>query len=84
MHHNSVISKQIIATVTQRGPDKSTCPSEIARMLFPDNWRNYMQQVRDVAIELQKKGLVIITQKGAPVDINDFKGPIRIKLSSYN
>jgi len=39
-----------------------------------------MQQVRDAAIELQKKGLVIITQKGQPVDINDFKGPIRIKL----
>jgi len=39
-----------------------------------------MQQVRDVAIELQKKGLVIITQKGLPVDINDLKGPIRIKL----
>jgi hypothetical protein len=80
MHQNSIISKQIISTVTQRGPGKSICPSEIARMLFADNWRDYMQQVRDVAIDLQKKGLVIITQKGLPVDINDFKGPIRITL----
>lgn len=55
MHHNTIISKQIITTVTQRGPEKSTCPSEIARMLFADNWRDYMQQVSDVAIDITSR-----------------------------
>jgi hypothetical protein len=64
-----------------RGPDKTVCPSEIARELFPVNWRKYMQEVRDAAIELQKDGKVTITQKGLPVDIGHIKGPIRIKIN---
>lgn len=65
---------------TERGPDKSTCPSEVARALFPDDWRKHMQDVRDAAIDLQKQGKVAITQKGEPVDVDNIKGPIRIKI----
>ncbi|WP_374951633.1 DUF3253 domain-containing protein [Mucilaginibacter sp.] len=74
------ISQTIIDVATDRGPDKSTCPSEIARALFPADWRKHMQEVRDAAIGLQHAGKVVITQKGEPVDINHIKGPIRIKL----
>lgn len=65
----------------ERGPDKTVCPSEIARALFPANWRNYMQQIRDAAVELQKEGKVTITQKGLPVNVDHIKGPIRIKFN---
>ena len=65
----------------QRGPDKTVCPSEIARELFPNNWRKHMPEVRDVAVELQKQGKVSITQKGQAVDVDHIKGPIRIKIN---
>lgn len=65
----------------QRGPEKTVCPSEIARELFPVNWRKHMQEVRDAAIELEKDGKVSITQKGEPVDVEHIKGPIRIKIN---
>jgi hypothetical protein len=75
------ISTAILLVATQRGPQKSTCPSEIARMLFPDDWRKHMNDVVDVAIHLHNQGKVVITQKGIPVDVNHIKGPIRIKIN---
>ncbi|QDW23947.1 DUF3253 domain-containing protein [Pedobacter sp. KBS0701] len=74
------IQNTILSLATERGPGKSTCPSEIARLLFPQEWRNQMKAVRDVAIDLHKQGRVVITQKGKPVDIDRIKGPIRIKM----
>jgi hypothetical protein len=81
MQKRTDISDTILSVVANRGPEKSTCPSEIARMLFPDDWRKYMKDVLDVAIDLQIQGKVLITQKGAPVDVNHIKGPIRIKIN---
>lgn len=74
------IPQTILAMATERGPDKTVCPSEIARELFPADWRKHMQEVRDAAIELQNQGKVAITQKGSPVDTGNIKGPVRIKI----
>jgi hypothetical protein len=74
------ISTTILTVAENRGPDKSTCPSEIARMLFPDDWREHMKDVVDEAIDLHNQGKVVITQKGEPVDVGHIKGPVRIKI----
>jgi hypothetical protein len=75
------ISQTILAKAIQRGPEKSTRPSEIARELFPEDWRKHMHEVRNAAIELHEAGKVTITQKGKPVDTENIKGPVRIKLN---
>ncbi|RZK55016.1 MAG: DUF3253 domain-containing protein [Pedobacter sp.] len=80
MGHETMISATILSTALERGAQKSTCPSEIARMLFFDDWRLHMAEVRKVAILLQKQGKVLITQKGLPIDTDNFKGPVRIKI----
>jgi len=80
MQPHTDISASILLTATQRGPEKSTCPSEIARKLFPGDWRGHMTEVVDAAIDLHHQGKVMITQKGAAVDVNHIKGPIRIKI----
>jgi hypothetical protein len=82
MSEGTDILSTILFIANQRGPEKSTCPSEIARMLFPDDWREHMKDVVDVAIDLHNQGTVVITQKGIPVDVNHIKGPIRIKIGS--
>jgi len=74
------IKAAILKEAAIRGPEKSTCPSEIARKLFPEHWRAQMAAIREEAIILQKQGLVLITQKGKPVDTGHIKGPIRIKI----
>jgi len=80
MQQPSDILTTILTVATRRGPEKSTCPSEIARLLYPDNWRDHMKNVVDVAIGLHSEGKVVITQKGIAVDVKHIKGPIRIKI----
>jgi hypothetical protein len=80
MQRETDILPAILAIATQRGADKSTCPSEIARLLFPDDWRKHMKDVVEVAVDLHNQGKVAITQKGIPIDVNHIKGPIRIKI----
>lgn len=67
---------------TERGADKTICPSEVARAMFDTHWRKYMDEVRQAAITLQQEDKVSITQKGEPVDVDHIKGPIRIKIVS--
>lgn len=73
--------KAVLEAAIKRGPDKTTCPSEIARALFPMDWRKHMPAIRDAALALQKAGKVLITQGGKPVNLGQFKGPIRIKIN---
>jgi len=74
------IAQAVLQTARERGMSKSTCPSEIARELFPQDWRNHMGEIRDVAIELNKKGKVLLMQKVKAIDPDHFKGPIRIRI----
>jgi len=74
------IKNKILLMAKERGREKSTCPSEVARSLFPDNWREHMDEIVDMAITLHKQGKVMITQKGQPVNVEKIKGPIRIKI----
>jgi len=80
MQHHTEIAETIMRVANDRGTEISTCPSEISRMLFPDDWRKHMKGVVDVAIDLHNQGKVVITQKGLPIDVNHIKGPIRIKI----
>ena len=77
MPFHSRIAQAILSAVSERGPLKTTCPSEIARALFPLQWRKHMAAIRSAAFRLQEKGIVNITQKGKTVK-QDVKGPIRI------
>lgn len=72
--------KDLICELTdQRGPEKSICPSEVARALSDDNWRELMPEVRRVAYELCQSGQIVATQRGEVVDLSDVSGPIRLR-----
>lgn len=66
-----------------RGFDKTYCPSEVARKLFSDNWRDKMDLVREVANELVKNEKLVVLQKGEiRTDLpSELKGPIRLRKS---
>lgn len=75
---------QIVAVMrqllTQRQPQHSICPSDVARALSDDvaEWRAMMPRVRAVAADAAGKGLVRITQQGRTVDPASARGPIRL------
>jgi hypothetical protein len=55
------------------------CPSDAARRVDPDGWRELMEPARRAARRLVDAGTVQITQKGRVVDPSTAKGPIRIR-----
>ena len=75
------ITAAIIALLNHRD-GKSICPSDAARVVGGNNWRNRLDLVRDVAWAMETEGKVIITQKGSRVD-QQARGPIRIYLTKH-
>ncbi len=69
------------ALATHRGRTSSTCPSDVARSVGGDRWRELMDDTRATARRLAAAGVVEITQRGSVVDPNDdWRGPIRIRI----
>lgn len=75
-----MVAVTIVAMATARGRTKTICPSEVARHLWPDEWRNHMPEVRDAACKLRDNKQVRIMQKGKEMAGNHVKGPIRIQI----
>ncbi|HYO18669.1 MAG TPA: DUF3253 domain-containing protein [Dermatophilaceae bacterium] len=69
----------VLDLLAQRDPDKTICPSEVARQLGGTSWRELMSPVRDAAERLVREGLVEIVQGGAPVDLRAARGPVRLR-----
>lgn len=77
------IEAELLRTIGERGPEKTSCPSEVARALggsHPDQWGPMMQPIRRIAVRLANEGRLVITRKGKPVDPNDFRGVYRVGL----
>jgi hypothetical protein len=55
------------------------CPSEAARAVDPEGWRELMEPARMAARRLVGAGEVEIVQGGRVVDPSTAKGPIRIR-----
>lgn len=71
----------ILDLAGQRGPDSSICPSDAARAVGDDNWRDLMDDARELARELAKSGDVQITQRGEVLDPDGtWRGPIRLRI----
>jgi hypothetical protein len=73
----------ILALARHRGPRSSICPSDAARAMGGDSWRELTEQSRSIAFALARAGEVEITQRGAAVDPDQpLRGPIRIRSRS--
>lgn len=63
----------------QRRTDASICPSEAARAVDADGWRDLMPAARAAAGRLAAAGAVEVTQGGAVVDVVTARGPVRVR-----
>ena len=59
--------------------ETSLCPSEVAKVISPDNWKERMQDVHSAARLLAHENKLCITQKGGIVDPQSVKGPRRLR-----
>ena len=83
------VAETILAALGALAPGKSIGLMDAARAVAaerrrpsdgPELWRRYMTAVRQQAVHLARQGRIEITRKGAPVDPNNFKGVVRLRL----
>jgi len=77
---DSALEAAILAQTAAVGPEKSICPSEVARALAPEDWRPLMTATRRAAVRLQAAGRIAILRKGKPVAAEDVRGVIRLRI----
>lgn len=76
------LRETILKLSRERGPDKTICPSDAARAIGGDDWRDLMDEARETARDLARNGDVEITQRGEVLDPNaTWRGPIRIRAT---
>ncbi|MCV7369584.1 hypothetical protein CRI77_09230 [Mycolicibacterium duvalii] len=72
----------IRALAERRGPGSSTCPSDAARAVGGERWRDLLDCARDIARRLAQRGEVQITQRGVVLDPHGaWRGPVRIRTT---
>lgn len=79
MTDRAAIAAEILRQTAARGPDRSICPSDVARALDTD-WRGLMAKVRREAATLAAAGRIDILRKGRPVAPDAMRGVIRLRL----
>ena len=86
---DQALEQAILQLLSERGRDKTICPSEAARAVAAATeasaensaaWQPLMEPARAAARRLAAAGRILITQGGHTVDPSTARGPIRLKL----
>lgn len=75
------VDETILALAAERGVARSITPEDVARAVDAEGWRKHMGDVRGAAVRLAKAGRIVILRKGKPVDPENFKGVIRLRIA---
>jgi hypothetical protein len=76
------ITDAMLRIAAERGPEKSMCPTDVARAVSAENWRPLLGPVRKVAADLARQGKIEILRKGKPINPGDMRGVIRLRATS--
>ncbi|MCZ8278818.1 MAG: DUF3253 domain-containing protein [Acetobacteraceae bacterium] len=76
------ITATMLRIAAERGPEKSLCPTDVARAVSAENWRPLLGAVRQVAAELARQGKIEILRKGKPISPDEIRGVIRLRATS--
>ena len=61
-----------------RDPESTICPSDAARVVGGESWRELMDIAREVAAELAGEEIIVVRQHGKDVDLATATGPVRL------
>jgi Protein of unknown function (DUF3253) len=73
------LERAIEELLDRRSPEASICPSEAARAVDPQGWRDLMPDARAAAGRLAAAGSAEVTQGGQVVDVTTAHGPVRVR-----
>lgn len=70
----------ILRLLRSRPRAATICPSEAARAVRAERWRDLLERARAAARRLEARGEIEILQRGRRVDPSRARGPIRLML----
>ena len=76
--HDVRLASTMRALLWHRRPDATICPSDAARVVGGESWRDLMEAAREVAAALAREGTIVVRQRGEDVDVTTAVGPIRL------
>jgi len=76
------LERAVLDLLAARAEGATICPSEAARAVGGEQWRELMEPARQAARRLVTSGDVEITQAGAVVDPSTAKGPVRVRRTA--
>ena len=76
---DAALEQKVLELLDARAATATICPSEAARAVGGEQWRELMEPARAAARRLVARGEVVITQGGSVVDPSTAKGPIRVR-----
>ncbi|MCW2606637.1 MAG: hypothetical protein JWO60_1330 [Frankiales bacterium] len=76
---DAALEASLTGLLSARARGATICPSEAARAVGGEQWRDLMEPARAAARRLVAAGEVEITQGGHVVDPSTAKGPIRVR-----
>ncbi|CAN5199698.1 hypothetical protein BH24ACT10_BH24ACT10_12480 [soil metagenome] len=76
---DAALEQKVLQLLDARAASATICPSEAARAVGGDSWRELMEPARAAARRLVARGEVVITQGGAVVDPSTARGPVRVR-----
>ena len=76
------ITTAMLQIAAERGPEKSLCPTDVARAVSAEDWRPLLGAVRKVAADLARQGKIEILRKGKPIHPDEMRGVIRLRATS--
>jgi hypothetical protein len=82
---NDDIRDEIFRLLLSLKQGESICPTDAARG-FGSKWRQLMPHVREVVADMARDGQIQVTLRGQTIDVDEVdieqtKGPIRIRLT---
>ena len=78
-HVGRALEQAIGTLLDERRDGVTICPSEAARAVDPEGWRELMPAAREAAGRMAATGDVEVTQRGEVVDVGTARGPVRIR-----
>jgi hypothetical protein len=73
------VLRTAILDFCRRRKNRTFCPSEVVRQLFPQDWELFMPDIHKEMMQMYREGLIKVTQKGIPIDPSqDPRGQVRI------
>lgn len=79
MSTERLLEQTVLSLLAQRAEGATICPSEAARAVGGEQWRDLMEPARAAARRLVDAGEVEVTQGGRVVDPATARGPIRVR-----